>query len=343
MSLADDLRTICSEYLPTRSLTPQKLAQLRRLVEVDAVNHLRAIINPANYTIRGHTLQGRVADAPWIGIHDRRIDSSPTTGVYVALIFKVDGSGAVLSLQHGTENKGLGSIKQETARLSRAVALPNTGFTRQPVSLRPASGFARTSRPGKYEVASIIGKEYGPAELTDDISSDVQDLIRVYGDWAAAVLMQDLEPAYQSESPDPIIAVPDEPPERMPRRIVRPGSLHPPRDANQGAIALRNADHRCEVDPTHSTFRTALGHQFMEKHHLIPMERYFDFRLAIDHPINIFSLCPLCHRRIHYADGTERARLIKHLFNKRHASLRRIYGVGLADLLAYYQKTNSLE
>lgn len=338
MTLADKLQTVCTSFLPTRTLSPERVADLRTLVEVDVVSDIRPLLVADRYAVRGHVLQGRVADVPWIGVHDKRIDSSPTTGVYVTILFRSDGTGLVLSLQHGTEGRGLGEIETETARLSPQVLLPNATFSRSTIRLRPVGGeIARTSRPGKYETASIVAKEIEAAAISDTVEQDLLDLIRSYAEWSAPILLDDTEPSYQSqdvvESPNNAPAVP---PPRTSRRQVRAGSLHPPRNGDQGVIAVQRAKYLCEFSAAHTTFVRPNGHRFMEKHHLIPMQRYFHFERSIDHYLNIFSLCPLCHRRIHHAERAVRREMAGQLFDGRRQVLEEYYGVSREVVTEWY-------
>ena len=40
----------------------------------------------------------------------------------------------------------------------------------------------------------------------------------------------------------------------------------------------------------------------MEAHHLIPLKFQDDFHYSIDVPANIVSLCPNCHREVHFGN-----------------------------------------
>lgn len=64
---------------------------------------------------------------------------------------------------------------------------------------------------------------------------------------------------------------------------------------------LNLSNYRCEVNPSHHTFLSKDGiHQFMEVHHIIPLKAIKDFDIELDHPYNMISLCPICHKMIHY-------------------------------------------
>ena len=51
--------------------------------------------------------------------------------------------------------------------------------------------------------------------------------------------------------------------------------------------------------------------QFVEVHHLIPMEKQNDFEDSLDVPENIVALCPNCHRKIHLASKSEKQPMIE--------------------------------
>ncbi|WP_203114906.1 MrcB family domain-containing protein [Alicyclobacillus sp. TC] len=342
MSVQDTIHSIMHRFLPVRNLSDEDRLVLKRLVEVDLVNDIRTILIDQNlYTIKGRVGQARWADVPWIGIHDRRIDSAATTGVYVALLFKVDGSGFALSIQMGTEGLSYKQIKMRSAQQHRFFSPLWDDFSQSPLSLRPQPvdlrTFPTTSRPAKYEVANLVGKEYHKIDSLGSIENDISRIICMYNDWVGTLLGSDDESAYQ-EALEPVattdIYINERPPDRLERTYVKVGSLHPQRDPKQGAIAERICQYRCEGNENHETFLRENGIPYLEKHHLIPMERYFE--TSIDHFVNIYCLCPLCHRAIHHAHKAERKSLIEKLFNARQKTYKEFYGVDLNDLLKFY-------
>lgn len=59
---------------------------------------------------------------------------------------------------------------------------------------------------------------------------------------------------------------------------------------------------KCCYDSSHETFVSENENKnFVEGHHLIPMQHQCDFEYTIDFADNIIPLCPTCHRRIHFA------------------------------------------
>lgn len=87
--------------------------------------------------------------------------------------------------------------------------------------------------------------------------------------------------------------------------------------------ALHYQDYCCAVDHEHLTFTSKAGVQYMEAHHLVPMKAQKDFEKNLDRIENIFSLCPICHSAIHLGDQATRMDLLKKLFDKSEASLKK--------------------
>jgi 5-methylcytosine-specific restriction protein A len=69
---------------------------------------------------------------------------------------------------------------------------------------------------------------------------------------------------------------------------------------------------RCRVDSKHITF-VSNHKNYVEGHHLIPMFQQKNYSFNLDNIDNIVSLCPTCHREIHYAD--DRSSILKKLFD----------------------------
>ena len=84
----------------------------------------------------------------------------------------------------------------------------------------------------------------------------------------------------------------------------------------------KKADYKCEGNFQHETFLSKrTGKQFMEGHHLIPVGFQIDiwnkYGVNVDCVENIVSLCPNCHRAIHYGNDLIKSELINKLFNAR--------------------------
>lgn len=88
-----------------------------------------------------------------------------------------------------------------------------------------------------------------------------------------------------------------------------------------GSIALKRANYRCAADPEHLSFPARkTGKPYMEAHHLIPacnQQLFWEkFNVNVDCLENLVSLCPTCHKAIHYGTDEVRAKLVEKLYRK---------------------------
>lgn len=110
------------------------------------------------------------------------------------------------------------------------------------------------------------------------------------------------------------------------------------RDPVKAANARVAANYLCEHNHEHTTFTNkATNHNYVEAHHLIPMQLQGRFFYSLDIEANIVALCPVCHRMIHHATNKEKKDIITQLYNERIERLKKcnIY-IELNDLLNFY-------
>lgn len=85
---------------------------------------------------------------------------------------------------------------------------------------------------------------------------------------------------------------------------------------------IKAAHFMCECDSEHITFTAKRNNkQYMEGHHLIPMKAQIEFKYSLDTYANIVSLCPNCHRLLHYGIETEKKSMLEELYKQRYARL----------------------
>lgn len=108
------------------------------------------------------------------------------------------------------------------------------------------------------------------------------------------------------------------------------------RDSRKVMEALRRANYSCELDSSHKTFaRKKDGLDYTEAHHLIPLSAQDDFNESLDITANIVSLCPNCHKEIHYGNSKK---MIKKLYDQRIIQLQEEgIQISLEELLSYYK------
>lgn len=94
-----------------------------------------------------------------------------------------------------------------------------------------------------------------------------------------------------------------------------------------GKIAIKRANYLCEFNGLHETFISKrTGRNFVEGHHLVPVSSQIEiwnkYSVNADCVENIISLCPNCHRAIHYGDNETKKKMIELLFNLRKTEFR---------------------
>ncbi len=77
-----------------------------------------------------------------------------------------------------------------------------------------------------------------------------------------------------------------------------------------------NSTLRCECC-NEEAFITGTGQPYVEFHHLIP----FNIAYGPDHYLNLFALCPKCHRKIHHINLNEKAVLYRNLNQNNYLEL----------------------
>lgn len=87
---------------------------------------------------------------------------------------------------------------------------------------------------------------------------------------------------------------------------------------------IESADYCCENNTKHETFiAQSTGKRYMEGHHLIPMKYQTEFNFSIDVYANIISLCPNCHKLLHYGIMKEKIYTLEKIYNERAGRLRK--------------------
>ncbi|NOU35921.1 MAG: hypothetical protein HOO88_04030 [Kiritimatiellaceae bacterium] len=109
------------------------------------------------------------------------------------------------------------------------------------------------------------------------------------------------------------------------------------RDAKLARECLRLADYKCEFDRNHNLFtaRSTLA-PYVEAHHLIPMSCQSAWDVKLDKRCNIFSLCPMCHAKVHHAVDTTTSEVILRLFERRQQELHDSLHLDAEELLRLY-------
>ncbi len=105
---------------------------------------------------------------------------------------------------------------------------------------------------------------------------------------------------------------------------------------------LEKANYMCNCnDSKHFYFESVELHNYVEGHHIIPMNRqeeyYFDGGINLDIPNNIVPLCPNCHCQIHLGSRLARIKIISELYVRNKSKLKSFNpDLSLSVLASYY-------
>lgn len=111
------------------------------------------------------------------------------------------------------------------------------------------------------------------------------------------------------------------------------------RNATISKSAIINSNYTCELNQEHKYFVSKFtGQNYVEAHHLIPYEYQCVFEFSLDVDSNILSLCPVCHKLLHFGRIEQKDRMLYNLWEKRKNRLKmsKIY-VSFETLLSYYK------
>lgn len=121
------------------------------------------------------------------------------------------------------------------------------------------------------------------------------------------------------------------------------GSQAVKKNAKVAKSAIAKAGYKCAIDVLHKTFDTNKGVPYMEGHHLIPCtysnaKFYWEKHgINIDCENNIVSLCPTCHRQIHFGSKEEKKIIIQKLYKIKAQKLEEVgINLSLNDLMDLY-------
>lgn len=121
-----------------------------------------------------------------------------------------------------------------------------------------------------------------------------------------------------------------EEPKKIPDKQNKNGSVWE-RDPSVSKEALKNAGYTCEIDNMHFTFKSNVtGENFVEAHHLIPMNQQENFKYSLDVRGNIVSLCPVCHKLLHFGQFNDKVNMLKLLYQGRKSILTK-YGINITE------------
>ena len=305
------------------------------------------------YKIESSVGKGEISEIPWICVFDKDITESAQTGFYIVYLFRADLSGFYISLNQGWTQyekafKPKSSAKLEiekAAKKLKKTLKTVSGFTFEKIDLKGLSDLAIG-----YELGNICSKYYGINELpnSNSLINDLQKLIGTYRELKSLVGKEILEidlvldeEEFQERSQSGTVKEPKKGKVPKKKKVNSSTSSSWWRDPDMAYTAISNAGFKCENNPSHETFKSAVtSQQFVEAHHLIPMEYQDEHEASIDVPENIISLCPNCHRAFHNSIQEIKIELVKKFFKARNKALiEREIDIDENKLLEYYKTT----
>jgi 5-methylcytosine-specific restriction protein A len=310
-------------------------------------------INTGRYFVKGAAGAGNRAEVPWIAVFDKDITESAQHGYYIVYLFNADMSGIHLSLNQGftyyKEKYGASTGRKKAAQVAAnyrsLIHSSLNNFPDKEINL-----YCNGPLGKGYEAANVCSKFYPIHAIPENIEliSDLHELMGIYRELKSLMgkrtpeqlidtitsyqenlldlenpLGQDEERFQQKINIAPLVETAEEPQPKPSPLINRGGREYWGRDARKSKEAIHKAQYKCEFNPSHETFISdKTGKNYMEAHHLIPINKQDLFENSLDVPGNIVSLCPNCHRRIHHAEKEDKKQFIRELFKQRTHKLK---------------------
>lgn len=126
-------------------------------------------------------------------------------------------------------------------------------------------------------------------------------------------------------------------PKSVPDYVIVDGKKQYKRNQDVLNNALISANYKCEGNCRNDIFVKKDGKTpYTEGHHLIPLKVQDYFSYSLDVEANIVSLCPYCHRLLHY--GFYKTELLEKLFVNRKERLKLCnIDISFEQLLLFYE------
>jgi hypothetical protein len=136
-----------------------------------------------------------------------------------------------------------------------------------------------------------------------------------------ANISNNIEENYQYQVEQEVISediILEDRPKDKPIKTLENGTTTYKRDVKTSKNAIVMARYLCEIDQDHKNFTSRVtGKNYVEAHHLIPMEYQDDFESSIDVEANIISLCVNCHKKLHHGEFVDIEPMLEKLYRDR--------------------------
>jgi 5-methylcytosine-specific restriction protein A len=297
------------------------------------------------------------ARIPWVAALHKQISTSTERGYYIVLLFREDMRGCVLSLNQGytqyrdafgTDPLAAVKIRESASVAASYLDLPGN-FISGPIYLAAKAGLGMGYENGAIaSVAYSSNEELTPEQLVADFAEllNAYDILRQkigfnIVDAASPPTEDDFQEtvtALSKPSPQNNLELPPGPVAPPPKLKHSPGSRFK-RDPRISGRAIYNSGYQCEVNASHLSFlaRTTKKN-FVEAHHLIPVQFQEKFKFGLDVPENVIALCPTCHRKLHHGQLGDKTKILLPLLSNRSEALKdRGLGITSEQLLSFYR------
>jgi 5-methylcytosine-specific restriction protein A len=352
--LVENIKEILSsDFFPTWKINGEKYIELRRRMSI-IKDELHQIIPESNYFVslntgigvkyekNGNFLEAplsSLSEVPWVGIHskNKNFDAKSQTGVYLTILFNSSGSNVALSLQYGSDKLTSNVLNNSNLKYRTLLGLE---FNKTKINLTAKDITGKLlkpqSRAKKYEKANIYGKDYYFNKI-NDLLIDLPKFISVYETLIDKITESD-EALYQIEFTDIKPSDYSELKKKDDTRLKTIDINAFNRSNKEKSIAIKKADFKCELNNEHETFSTESSINYVEGHHIIPIELYQEFTNDIDHWSNIISLCPNCHRKIHLAKKEIKKEMLSKIWEMRGELIKKNFTIEMDELINHYTK-----
>ncbi|NOI69608.1 MrcB family domain-containing protein [Vibrio owensii] len=344
--------TITGSYEKKKKTYPFNDLQISKLLtkQLPQAIYSRVNLSREQFKVVGSIGQGGIADIPWLCIFDLDITSTASNGYYVVYLFDAQLKNLYLCLGQGWTQyetaygnaEGRLRIASAVATIREQLSLPK-GFSHKAIELISTGGLARG-----YSDGVIFSKKYRLNSLPDEqtFANDLSLALTSYHELKSLIGLNIMdfdsfveEESFQNQIQDSASRTPKGKIKRK-KKIRTKNKESYARCIAPSADAIKAANYKCEHNESHKTFLSAKsGKQYVEAHHLIPMEFQEDFEYSIDVPENIISLCPTCHRLFHHAVPEVKKDILEKFLVQRVAVLSDERGVVISKdkLLEYYK------
>jgi 5-methylcytosine-specific restriction enzyme A len=146
---------------------------------------------------------------------------------------------------------------------------------------------------------------------------------------------------YLTENPDNIsvVNIVDKPIDKPKYRSVNNKKVWA-RNPKFASEAVAKENFLCEYDNNHKHFISKFNQRnYIEAHHLIPLQYQEQFDSSLDIHANIVSICLACHKKIHFGIFKDKKEILEKLFNSRRERLSSSgIIVSLDEFFSYYRE-----